>query len=169
MNTLKPFAVPALLVVCASVWADPLDQWTWRNPLPQGNSLLGIAYGKNQFVAVGAGTILTSPDGATWTTRVNPPGNDLTCVAYGNDLFVAVGADFSAGIGPNSISGCTILTSPDGITWTSRTSGTPNGLTGIAYGNHQFVAVGPGEPEATILTSPDGINWTKRTCPTIYW
>jgi hypothetical protein len=53
LNSLKSCAVPALLVVCASVWADPLDQWTWRNPLPQGNSLFGIAYGNNQFVAVG--------------------------------------------------------------------------------------------------------------------
>jgi hypothetical protein len=45
----------------------------------------------------------------------------------------------------------TILTSPDGETWTQRTSGTTVGLYGVAYGNGTFVAVGEG---GTILTSP---------------
>jgi hypothetical protein len=54
-----------------------------------------------------------------------------------------------------------ILTSPDGITWTPRTSGTPNGLRSIVWNGSQFVVVG-GNPgvSGTILTSPDGINWT---------
>ena len=60
-------------------------------------------------------------------------------MTYGNGLFVAVGG-----------SG-TILTSPDGVTWTARTSGTGNGLRGVAYGNNTFVAVGE---YGTILTSP---------------
>jgi hypothetical protein len=33
--------------------ADPLDQCTWRNPLPTGNTRSALAYGNNQFVAVG--------------------------------------------------------------------------------------------------------------------
>ena len=36
----------------------------------------------------------------------------------------------------------TILTSPDGVTWTRQESGTPNNLDGIAYGSGSFVAVG---------------------------
>jgi hypothetical protein len=36
----------------------------------------------------------------------------------------------------------TILTSPDGITWTRQASGTPNNLDGIAYGDGSLVAVG---------------------------
>ena len=47
----------------------------------------------------------------------------------------------------------TILTSSDGTTWTSRTSGTSNGLYNIFYGNSTFVAVGH---SGTILTSSDG-------------
>ena len=52
----------------------------------------------------------------------------------------------------------TILTSPDGINWTSRTSGTSENLFGCTFGNELFVAVGS---NGTILTSPDGINWTS--------
>jgi hypothetical protein len=51
-------------------------------------------------------------------------------VTYGNGLFVAVGK------------GGTILTSPDGVNWTARTSGTRNDLYGVTYGNGTFVAVG---------------------------
>ena len=128
--------------------ADPLDHWHWRNPLPQGNHLSGMAYGNGAFVAIGdSGTILTSPDGAAWTTRSPDTLNQLFGVAYGNGTFVVVGA-----------SG-TILTSPDGVTWTTRSSGTASQLSRIAYGNGIFVAVGA---SGTILTSPDGVTWTLR-------
>ena len=60
-------------------------------------------------------------------------------MAYGNSLFVAVG------------DGGVILTSPDGVNWTARVSGTYNSLFGVTYGNGTFVAVGDG---GTILTSP---------------
>ena len=43
--------------------------------------------------------------------------------------------------------------------WVSRTSGTSNGLTSIAYVNNQFVTVGSA---GTILTSPYGSTWTTR-------
>jgi hypothetical protein len=51
-----------------------------------------------------------------------------------------------------------IVTSPDGMTWTSQTSETKNALNSIAWSETQFVAVGAG----TILTSPDGIPWTSQ-------
>jgi photosystem II stability/assembly factor-like uncharacterized protein len=54
----------------------------------------------------------------------------------------------------------TILTSPDGSNWTSRTSNTSNLLEGIIYGNGQFIAVGN---NGTILTSTDGATWNSST------
>ncbi|MBJ6724753.1 chitobiase/beta-hexosaminidase C-terminal domain-containing protein [Geomesophilobacter sediminis] len=155
----------ALLVTCivsaqAATVHDPLAQWIWKNPLPQGNSLNSVAYGVNQFVAVGAtGTIVTSSDGSTWLTH-KPTGNtnDLSAVIYGKKLFVAVGA-----------SG-TILTSPDGIIWTDvsakitwKTTARPD-LTSVAFGNNTFYAVGEA---GTILSSADGATWKEVTDTTV--
>jgi photosystem II stability/assembly factor-like uncharacterized protein len=108
---------------------------------------------KGLFVAVGDnGTILTSPDGTTWTQRTSPPSPfgarvHLYDVTYGNGLFVTVGGDNG-----------TILTSPDGTTWAKRNSMTSNDLYGVTYGNGLFVTVGE---YGTFLTSPDGTTWTK--------
>lgn len=76
-----------------------------------------------------------------------PQGNRLNAVTSGKETIVAVG---DTG---------TIITSPDGIKWTVRTTPTSNDLNGIAYGNNTFVAIGD---SGTILTSPDGISWTVR-------
>ncbi len=65
--------------------------WTSRT-LGTGDTLYGVAYGSNHFVAVGyAGTILTSSDGVTWTSRPSGTGNSLHGVAYGDNTFVVVG------------------------------------------------------------------------------
>ena len=58
--------------VCATVASgDPLDNWYVRNnssTFTQTPPLSSIAFGNNIFVAVGDnGTILTSPDGITWS------------------------------------------------------------------------------------------------------
>ena len=74
-------------------------------------------------------------------------------VCYSEDLnlFVAVG---SSG---------TILTSPDGINWTQRSTDIGTIQLNYVYWCEQknlFVIVGNG---GVVLTSPDGINWTQRT------
>ena len=99
------------------------------------------------------GTILTSPNGVTWTTRASGTKDSLYGVTYGNFTFVAVGY-------PKGSDGTTILTSPDGMTWTERTIGTSTKLFEVTYGNSTFVAVGYGE---TVLTSSDGVTWTTMT------
>jgi PAS domain S-box-containing protein len=50
-----------------------------------------------------------------------------------------------------------------GLSWSNRVSGTEDFLSGVTYGNNQFVAVGA---VGTIVTSPDGIAWTNRTSGT---
>ena len=51
-----------------------------------------------------------------------------------------------------------ILTSPDGETWTVRSSGTDVPLNAMAYGKGKYAAVGA---YGTIITSPAFWNWTK--------
>ncbi|MCI0748428.1 MAG: hypothetical protein L0Y58_23730 [Verrucomicrobia subdivision 3 bacterium] len=144
--------------------ADPLDNWTWRNPLPQGHQLYGVTHGNGLFVAAGAyGTILTSPDATNWTIQTSGLSSVSTLygVTHGNGQFVAVGSS-------NASSG-TILTSPDGTNWTSRMAATNLPLNAVTYGNGLFVAVGGYSSFGalnTIQTSPDGILWTPRATPT---
>lgn len=67
----------------------------------------------------------------TWNWRNPlPVGEYLNSVIHGDGAFVAVG-DMG-----------TILTSPDSVTWTIRSSGTDVSLHGVTYGNSTFVAVG---------------------------
>ena len=127
---------------------------TWTLRTSGGNDLNSATYGKGLLVAVGwDGTILTSPDGVSWTARASGTSNWLLGVAHGNGLFVAVG------------DGGAILTSRDGMSWTQRASGTSNWLSGVTYVNGLFVAVGLG---GTILTSPNGVSWTARASGTGY-
>ena len=81
------------------------------------------------------------------TTSTTSTDNTTTSIG----LFVAVGTTG------------TILTSPVGRTWTSRTPETLNHLQGNTYANSTFVTVGD---NGTILTSSDGTTWTSRTSGT---
>lgn len=75
---------------------------------------------------------------------------DLYDVSYGQGLFVAVGN--------NGI----IQTSPDGITWTTRTSPLAANWTDIVFANSLFLVVG--RPlvagNNVVIRSSDGINWS---------
>ena len=55
------------------------------------------------------------------------------------------------------------MTSPDGITWTSRTSAADNQWRSVTYGSGLFVAVSSTGTGDRVMTSPDGIDWTLQT------
>ena len=84
-------------------------------------------------------------------TELKTYDNDTSSCPSSACVFVAVG---EAGI---------ILTSSDGNSWTSRTSGTSQGLKSVSYRDNTFVAVGS---SGTILTSSDGTSWTSITSGT---
>ncbi|MBV6342128.1 hypothetical protein [Candidatus Magnetobacterium casense] len=106
--------IALLLITCLplSAYPDAVDNWHWRSPFPYANhDLSAVCYGNGTFVAVGdKGTILTSPDGVTWTKGTFTAKDWLRGVVYGNNTFVAVGDKG------------TILNSPDGAAWTKGTS-----------------------------------------------
>jgi hypothetical protein len=63
----------------------------------------------------------------------------------------------------SSGTGNRVMTSPDGITWTSRTSAADNSWRSVTYGGGLFVAVSTTGTGNRVMTSPDGITWTSRT------
>jgi hypothetical protein len=95
--------------------------------------------------------------GITWTAQTTSATSQVwRSVAYGNGLFVAVAA---------SGTGNRVMTSPDGITWTSRITPADNNWIDITYANGLFVAVAQSGTGDRVMTSPDGINWTLGTTP----
>ena len=130
----------------------------------QSNMLTTVAYNGTMWVAGGQfGSIFTSTDGFTWTSRraAQCCGN-IAGIAWGAGLttpvFAALGYTTNASY---------ILTSPDGITWTQAypTSGSLLGYPiGVAYGGPTvgFAAVGGNSGTGTTyaITSLDGVTWT---------
>ena len=66
------------------------SNWTWRNPLPQGNTLHSVIWTGGQLLAVGAGgAVLQSPDGIAWNYQNSGmPANHLYSVAWSGTQFV---------------------------------------------------------------------------------
>jgi hypothetical protein len=116
------------------------------------NSINGIAYGGNKFVAVGnQGKIAYSSDGITWTAVANSTFSSTSSIgpiAYGNGRFVAVRG---GGYG-------NIAYSDDGINWTVVSI--PSGSWyAIAYGSNRFVIAG-GEGKMAYSTDGTATAWT---------
>lgn len=154
--------------------------------------LNSVAWSGKQFVAVGLGGIVeTSPDGVTWTNRgtafgAQLSGSNLRGVVWQNNRFLAVGVN---GGTPICAAGAacddyilapqdSVLSSTDGINWTSSVStsslaGIPTNseLNGIVWTGSQFVAIGDqvgGTGTAVgdyghVLFSTDGQNWSTTT------
>jgi len=114
---------------------------TWTaGTLPSVSNWNSIAYGNNRFVAVSntSGTIAAySLDGITWAASTLPATAQWTKVTYGQGVFLAVSTTTAA------------ATSPDGVTWTTRTTSTAaSGFSAATFGNRNryglFVGVGGG-------------------------
>jgi hypothetical protein len=147
--------------------AEALEDWHRRDWPAQGGTLLGVAYGGGLFTAVGEnGTVITSPDGVTWTQQPCPTTYALEHVVYGNGLFLAAGS-------PQ-----TLLVSSNGADWLSTPVPTAETLEGIAFAGGYFFAFTSGEmllhiflgfplsgPAPGVFTSATGTNWTTVYLP----
>ena len=140
------------------------DGHTWSHPSYTGSPSFGdIVFGNGLFVAVGDSPVqvATSPDGVTWTTRLNSFGGpDLYSVAWSGSAFVAVGE------------GGFVRRSSDGVTWTAPTTppvlgaGTLSQLRSVAGDGVHFAAVGADHAtlDGAIFHSADGgVTWTAAT------
>lgn len=120
-------------------------------------------------IVYGSGTLVSSASpaynsagyskdgGFTWVNQTIAGGSGL---AFGNNIFVSMPASGST----------SYRTSPDGITWTTRTfpaalnwAVSPSSSC-IAFGNGVFLAVSF-TSGTSAYSSIDGINWTARTLP----
>jgi len=123
--------------------------WTkWNNNQSLG-SFYAVAGSARETVAVGLDGLIATRNNATgvWKKQIFKGGRDFRAIIYGNNQYVAVRE------------GGFFMTSPDGISWTSRTSPTTKNLLGVFWDGHQYLA---GGDAGTIIASPDGINWTSH-------
>src|SRR5215510_2600140 len=123
------------------------ENWRWRNPLPQGNHLIGVwGSGASDVWAVGYFGTIVHWNGSTWTSALSGTTNYLLGVwgSGANDVW-AVGT-----------SGTVLHW--NGSTWTSALSGTPNYLSGVwGSGASDVWAVGA----SGTIVHWDGSAWTS--------
>lgn len=130
------------------------DGITWQSiSLGSTKDFTSVTFGDGKFVAVGRETIFTSTNGTAWT-NVTPAGSTdwLGSVGYGAGCFVTAGYR-SSGLR-------SLLTSADGISWTSRASGNTTDRYNITYRNGQFIS---GGYNSTVLRSSNGATWSSET------
>jgi hypothetical protein len=95
-----------------------------------------------------------STDGITWTESGTSPVNQTwQCGAYGNGVYVI----------SSDAGGDNMITSTDGINWTSRRVSGGAGWSYLKFANGLFVMTGRGILSTTQSRSTDGVNWTNYT------
>ncbi len=148
------------------------DGITWTNPTvaPANTIVEGVTFGSGKFVLVGRDSsfnpaAFTSTDGTTWTQS-----NPIVGAGSGNG-FIVVGASATGFV---AAGGNVVYSSPDGVSWTARTSALPRtsgqlgtgteGVSGATFAGTQFFVLGS---NGSITTSSDGTTWTRRSTGTV--
>jgi len=131
------------------------SNWEWRNPLPQGNTLLAVhTYNDDIRVAVGdLGTILrTSNGGETWAMKSSGTSRVLRAVSYADEQTILAVGD----------SGTILRSSNGGDEWSMMTSGVTTTLRGVSFFNATIGTV-VGSSGTILRTTDAGITWAVQT------
>jgi hypothetical protein len=153
------YSIQPYLCYAGTVWGKPFLTNVVLSDIPSGD-LMGIVWGKSNYVAVGANCCVTAPDAQTWTLRKIPNGN-WQRVAFGGGKHVAVGYT-------DAYDGIIAYSSDGGLTWTVAQTLTGNSwspLADVIWDGAQFVTSGYN----CVYTSSDGITWTERSVPAGIW
>lgn len=117
-----------------------------------------VIYANSQYVMVGSGgSIQTSSNGTSWTTRTSNVQStvDLRAVTWDGSKYIAVG-----GLTSSAAYSAVTAVSTDGITWTAYNYNTfPTAPTRVNYLQGKFW-VGTAAGGGGAYTSTDGIAWT---------
>lgn len=172
--------------IYAIATSDDGKVWTRRGN-PFGNSILkpngkSVAWSEEQgLFVVGSdysqvsdypgpttNPIATSPDGVTWTTHSTPWNSLATTSGFAvRGLAYSPSLDLWAAIAVGMYPDKVICTSPDGITWTARTTPMEGDVTNlesdIAWSEAHSLFIASDNDK--VITSPDGITWTEQTLP----
>lgn len=141
----------------------PGTYWTLNSGVTLSTDWRIVNWNSSQFLAMSRTSVLTSPDGVTWTRRTDFTtkfsGNPMYGLAFGNSTYVACGTYAIA-----TPTRPTVGTSTDGgTTWTVRTGPTwASGTTATtaAWNGSTFLIGGTSNHAAT---STDGVTWTNQT------
>jgi len=155
------FAAFAAVLAATALLAQPLA-WTERPAAgTTGFTPVAVASGAGVHVALGNAAVAISTDAATWTRIDLPIPRDTTffgrALTSADGLFVAAGASSAFDGLPNR----NVYTSPDGRTWTPRTTGNGS-LSAVAGLPGRWIAVGAATDDGrSAVTSTDGLSWSR--------
>lgn len=133
--------------------SDPSGTWTHQTTgLVGAYALNAVAWSGARLVAVGASngtapnTYICDDAGITWVPEQNiPKALALNSISYGNGVYVAVGVVDSTGqsvVGASYPPGVFVVSSVDGIAWTSRIFAKNVQLNAVEFGTTYFVLGG---------------------------
>jgi len=137
----------ALTVPCS---AQNLS-WSWSNPQPHGNDIVGMAWNGTLGVQVcELGRVYTSPDLINWFSQNSGLTNDLQAVTFFGGRIIITGANGA------------IAYSDDGVNFANCSVTTANWLVSVAASSNLVVTVGD---NGALYTSTDGAKWYLQNPP----
>jgi hypothetical protein len=144
-----------LVIFCVGCLARPgfaqKLSWTWSNPLPHGNDIVGMAWNGTLGVQVcELGRVYTSPDLINWYSQNSSLTNDLQAVTFFGSRILITGANGA------------IAYSDDGVNFTNCSVSTTNWLVSVAASSKLAVAVGD---NGVIYISTNGAKWYLQSPP----
>jgi hypothetical protein len=147
--------LPWLVIFCtlAPVWPSAGQKlaWTWSNPQPHGNDIVGMAWNGTLGVQVcELGQVYTSSDLIDWFPQHSNLTNDLEAVTFFGNRIVIAGANGA------------VAYSDDGVNFTTNSLHTTNWIVSLAASSNLVVAVGD---NGALYTSTNGANWALQAPP----
>lgn len=107
---------------------DGGNNWSLAATTLASTDARGVLFAGGQWVLAGASNVYTSSDGNTWTLQTDGTTDTYQGIAYGAGVYVVGSVSSNSNVG---------ISSPDGVTWTTRTvsatqtastAGSPGGI-----------------------------------------